>query len=435
MLPAVSSAEPRKATSRDSSGLLYIKTKEISMKYRVKHSITKERKYFSYGRLRAVRSYRKKTEEPIDFISLFEFAEQYDVPLLPVPRKKPSAFARLLFWIKNRFRSILARLKTFIAKKREKRLKRRETVYMLLGALCASILVTVVSVGVVLLSLFGRYGTPYTTVTVPNFVGTLYEDTESSEDGLFSYVIDYEYNPNVTPGHVISQSPPPGTQRRVYASSRYCLISLTVSHAKAAYTLDELIGLSARDASLILRNNGLVPKITNEYSSSVPCGTVIRMSPKANKIMSEGETVTLTVSLGPQVILCAVPSLTGLTEMQAITKIKSAGLVCGSITYVDSELSAGTVISQSIPSKSAVKENTPVDITVSIGTHTLKTIPSLYGKTVEDAREILRSYGLILGTQIPVESAEAKGTVISQNPLPNTPITSSTVSVDVYVSY
>ena len=72
------------------------------MKYRVKNSTKKERKYFSNGRFRAERSYRGKTEEPIDFSSLFEFAEQYDVPLLPVPRKKPSVFARLIFWIKKR---------------------------------------------------------------------------------------------------------------------------------------------------------------------------------------------------------------------------------------------------------------------------------------------------------------------------------------------
>ncbi len=405
------------------------------MKYRVKSSTKKERKYFSGVRLKAKRSYREKKEEPIDLSSLFEFAEQYDIPLPPVPRKKPSAFARLSFWIKKLFKIISERLKIFASKKREKRLKRRETVYMLLGALCSSVLITVISIVVVLLSLFGRYGTPYTTVTVPNLVGTAYEDTEDGTDGLFSYVIDYEYNPNVTPGHVISQFPPAGTQRRVYASSKYCLISLTVSHAKSAYTLEELRGISARDASLILRNNGLLPKITNEYSSTVPCGTVISTSPEANRIMAEGETVTLTVSLGPQVILCSVPNVTGITEMQAITKLRSAGLVCGSITYVDSELSAGTVISQSIPPKSAVKENTLVDITVSIGTHTLKMIPNLYGKNIEEAREILRAYGLVLGTQIPVESAEDKGTVISQTPLPNTPITSSTVSVDVYVSY
>lgn len=402
------------------------------MKYRIKGSITKKKRSFLGAQLRANRGYREK--EPIDFISLFEFSEQYEVPL-PVPRKKPSFFARLIFWLKAIFKKTSERLKEFTKKKKERRKKRPETIYMLLGALCSSILVTAISLGVVLLSLFWRYGTPYTTVTVPDLVGTLYDDSENDADELFSYVIDYEYNPSVPPGYVISQSPPAKTQRRVYSGRKYCLISLTVSHARGAYTLEDLTGKTERDACLILRNNGILPKIIKEYSGTVPIGTVIKSSPEANKPMAEGESVTLTVSIGPQVILCAVPNIVGLTEMQAITKLKSSGLILGNITYVDSELSAGTVISQSIPAKSAVKENSSVDITVSIGTHSLKTVPNLYGKTIEEAREILRAYGLVLGIQIPTGSAEVKGTIISQTPLPNTPITSSTVSVDVYVSY
>ena len=88
------------------------------MKYRVKSSTKKERKYFSGVRLKAKRSYREKEEEPIDLSSLFEFAEQYDIPLPPVPRKKPSAFVRLSFWIKKLFKIISERLKIFASKKR-----------------------------------------------------------------------------------------------------------------------------------------------------------------------------------------------------------------------------------------------------------------------------------------------------------------------------
>ena len=64
----------------------------------------------------------------------------------------------------------------------------------------------------------------------------------------------------------------------------------------------------------------------------------------------------------------------------------------------------------------------------------LKSVPDLYGMTGIEAKEALRACGLVLGTVISVGSAEPKGTVIAQTPLPKTPITSSTVSVDVYIS-
>ncbi len=404
------------------------------MKYRLKNKRTGIPSHDLKGsRLRAKRLYRGKSEEPIDFISLFEFSEEYEVSL-PVPRKKPSIFSKILFWLKKTVSNIGNKLRERIKRKRERRKNRPETLYMLLGAGSASILVSILSVSIVLLSLFGSYSAPYTTVTVPDLVGTLYDESAEESGELFSYVVDYEYNPNVPAGYVISQTPPANTQRRVYSKNGHCLISLTVSHAKAAYKLEELVGFSERDASLILRNNGLIPEIKKEYSSTVEHGTVIKMSPDPDKIMADGERVTLTVSIGPQIILCAVPNVCGLTETQAATRIISAGLICGQTIYSVSELPAGTVIAQSIDPKKAVEENTAIDITVSIGRGNLKTVPDLYGMTEDEARVALREYGLVLGVIIPVGSAEAKGTVIAQTPFPNTPITSSTVAVDVYVS-
>ena len=61
-------------------------------------------------------------------------------------------------------------------------------------------------------------------------------------------------------------------------------------------------------------------------------------------------------------------------------------------------------------------------------------VPDLYGMSLEEAAEKLREFGLVIGNTYPVANAAPKGTVITQSPVAGTPLTSSTVSVDLYVS-
>lgn len=415
------------------------------MKYKIKSRRTVKK---AQRQNRPLFAKRRKAREKIDFNTLFEISTLPDIaPKIPIKKQRHKAF---FFRIKRCFVKIASTIKGMAAKlgksikkayfsaaatlrrRAEMRRKRPNKLYFLTGALCAALCVGVLSAAIVSFSLFSSYGGSYKTVTVPNLVGEEYNGEDG--DGLFSYVVDYEYNPTVEAGHIISQAPAPNTKRRVYGAKGQCVISLTVSHARPTYTLPDLIGKSERDSVLELRNNGIVPKIKTEYSNTVSADKIIRTSHTAGTVLKYGDTVTLTVSLGKQKIYSAVPRLTGLSEMAAVSRIKSAGLTLGVISYEHSDVSAGTVIAQSIEAGSSAEEGTAVDLTVSSGAHSLKKIPSLYGLTVEEAIQALRDYGLTVGNIIKIKSAEASGTVIFQTPSANTAITSSTVSVDIYVS-
>ena len=75
----------------------------------------------------------------------------------------------------------------------------------------------------------------------------------------------------------------------------------------------------------------------------------------------------MTISIGPDVKTLQMPNLVGLTRTGAVGKIESSNLVVGTITYVDDDRPAGTVIWQSIPAYTTVNEHDKVYLQVSNG--------------------------------------------------------------------
>ena len=185
---------------------------------------------------------------------------------------------------------------------------------------------------------------------------------------------------------------------------------------------------------LALRNHGIACEILESHSDTAPIGTVLSQSLPQGTLLAMDDTITLTVSKGPSLIVSSVPSLVGLSEMQAASLLSAAGLALGEVTYVPSDRPTGTVLTQSEPPATLLEQGRSVSMTVSAGySYAQKTIPSLYGRSLSEASARLREYGLVLGTVTTVGSSAKNGRIVAQSPLPDTPLTSSTVSVDVYI--
>jgi len=392
-------------------------------------------------RLKGRDTLRKKPlfPEPIEPIDFFEFAESEP------PRKRAKHRSVLkaiaLIWAKTLAggKAILRRLRQLFRKlRRKKPPKRIHALPVLSGALCAALLVSACSAGTVLFGLFSTYGRDYTVCCIPDFLGKT-PDSVMAEAGEgnspFNLIISYEYNPEVTPGLVIAQTPKAGVTRRLYGEDGTCTVSLVVSRRKEAYTLEPLAGSSERDACLQLRNAGLSAILTRQYSDTAPKGTVLYSIPEAGSSLREGDTVTLCISLGKQALRIAVPDLFGKSEADAADRLASAGLTIGSITYQSSYYPAGTVVAQEPKAQTVLEEGSTVSLTVSAGDrYTIRTVPDLYGMSTEEAAQKLREFGLIVGKCYPIANASPKGTVIAQSPLPGAPITSATVEVHLYIS-
>jgi len=80
-----------------------------------------------------------------------------------------------------------------------------------------------------------------------------------------------------------------------------------------------------------------------------------------------GSKVYISISIGPDIKTLQMPNLVGLTHHGAVSKIESCKLVVGTISYVDDDRPAGTVIWQSVPAYTTVNEHDKVYLQISNG--------------------------------------------------------------------
>ena len=309
---------------------------------------------------------------------------------------------------------------------------------MIFGGLMGVATATLTAVAVTVLALFSEYFGSYTALPVPDLIGknVISDSSEVRLDERFDLAIDYEYSETFPAGTVMTQSPAPNVERKFYKNGAPCVISLTVSRGREYYSLDDLTGMSERDAELLLKNAGVAVSVSYRYSDDRAQNTVISTSPSAGEKIYGGDRVEILVSLGKQINYVSLPDLQGLTEAEAAQRLSSLGLVLGHVTYATSEKSAGVVLSQSHSPRSELPEGTRIDLTVSAGyAFTPKKIPDLYGMTLDEARDALSALGLSIGSAYSVDSGLPSGRICAQSPLPDTNISPDTVSVDVYISY
>ena len=105
---------------------------------------------------------------------------------------------------------------------------------------------------------------------------------------------------------------------------------------------------------------------TPEFNDEVPNGYVLRTEPAAGASLTAGDTVTLTVSKGPEVVLVEMPDLMGRSENEALTLLEAAGLNWEPVVYEEYDGTPGQVIYQSVEAHTEVEKGTIVVFKISI---------------------------------------------------------------------
>ncbi len=152
-----------------------------------------------------------------------------------------------------------------------------------------------------------------------------------------------------------------------------------------------------------------------EYSNDYAAGHVYKQSPVAGRTVREGQSVTLTVSLGVQYV--TVPDLTNYLQADGEQQLKDLGVSVLVTQAVDETVAAGSIIRTDPAAGSQVAAGTTVVVYVSRPqVSTTTKVPSLIGMSVDNARSLLVQNKLGIGSQTEQYSDQPAGTIISQNP-------------------
>jgi len=155
-------------------------------------------------------------------------------------------------------------------------------------------------------------------VEVPDLSG---KTEEEAQQELSSSRLSMEraeaYSETVPAGSVIEQGTSPGE-----LVNHDSTIAVTISLGREPISVPSVVGLSDSDATEQIQAAGLTTQVVQQYSETVEEGEVIAQDP-ADGTLYRGDTVTITVSLGPELI--EVPNVVGKSTSEATRILEEAG--------------------------------------------------------------------------------------------------------------
>ncbi len=157
-------------------------------------------------------------------------------------------------------------------------------------------------------------------VAVPDVTGSSLGDARQAlrDAGLEPGRVTRAFDEDVTQGSVVRTSPGSGTKRRPGSA-----VALVVSKG-AKVRVPDVTGQDVNDAREVLQESGLRIRVSHDrVFSQQERGTVAEQSPGSGDVAARGDTVTLTVSKGPETV--KVPDVDGIGEDDARKALEDAG--------------------------------------------------------------------------------------------------------------
>ncbi|MEV5841761.1 Stk1 family PASTA domain-containing Ser/Thr kinase [Streptomyces sp. NPDC051985] len=222
---------------------------------------------------------------------------------------------------------------------------------------------------------------------------------------------------------------PPVPERRRRSGSRRGLITLLAAllvvlgvgtgvwyiNSGQFTEVPPLLAKTEAQATARLKEAGLdVKTVEHAYSDTVKRGTVISTDPAAGRRIRSNDSVTLTISDGPETV--NVPDVQGRTLARARALLKADGLAPGMVTREFSDsVPKGSVISTDPGIGTKRHTGSAIALVVSKGSPV--DVPDVTGEDLDDARQELQEAGLkVTVSATEVNSEYDQGQVAQQTP-------------------
>lgn len=194
-------------------------------------------------------------------------------------------------------------------------------------------------------------------------------------------------------------------------------LGFLIYNTPATVQVPNVVGETLDVAKEKIEVSGLVVgNITEEASTEVKEGSVIRTTPEATASRRVGSKVDIVVA---SVAMVTVPDVSGNDADTAQAELEALGFkVTQKEEYSDS-VDDGYVIKTDPVANSSKEKGSTVTIIVSKGTQP-QSVPDVTGKSQDTAKQLLEAVGFIVGTiSEEYSTSVSQGNVIRTDPLPN----------------
>jgi beta-lactam-binding protein with PASTA domain len=184
-----------------------------------------------------------------------------------------------------------------------------------------------------------------------------------------------------------------------------------------------IVGQNAMAAKKILEEKGFQVALQDSvYVDSIPKLAVVKQSPEADAIVKKGRTIYLTINrMVPPLV--EMPNLIGFSIRSAEMYLQSLGLKLGYVNYKP-DIARNAVLEQlladqNIKPGTKITLGSTIDLILGSGvTGAEMDVPNLVGLTLNEAKNLLGSISLNLGSIIAVSSISDSGAayIVRQNP-------------------
>lgn len=160
--------------------------------------------------------------------------------------------------------------------------------------------------------------------------------------------------------------------------------------------LTDYIGMQRSEVESDPKYKSIKVEWVEEYSSNYAAGYVYKQSPGGGRTVREGQTVTLTVSLGTRYV--TLRDYANMDQDTVTQELKDSGLNVLVVQNVDNSVRVGSVIRTEPAAGNTVEAGSTVYVYVSrTQVVTTTTVPDVLGLSLEDARTLLSSKKLSVG--------------------------------------
>jgi serine/threonine-protein kinase len=180
--------------------------------------------------------------------------------------------------------------------------------------------------------------------------------------------------------------------------------------------LESFEGRPLSDLEAAAEANGWVVQRSDGRADGSVAGQILSTNPLTGTAMSKGDTIAVTVSLGPPLVDLP-PDLSGTTFDDAVAALASVGLLAEvAANGFDEDVPEGSVIAVAPDTPTQPEKGTTVGLIVSQGPEP-RTIPAdLVGDTKDRVTRQLRALGLVVAPTDDFSDTVAAGNVISVSP-------------------